>query len=462
MRVILLNLPWNENGRLGVRAGSRWPFTSEPGKDGRIHYIPFPFFLAYAASLLKKEGKDVLLIDAIAEEMQEQKLIEEAESFNPGLIVIESSTPSFVNDLRIACDIHRKLPSSQIAICGPHASVFPEEILSEYDFIDYILIGEYEYTLLDLVNHLEAAFSLESILGLAYRDGIKIAINNNRPAIDNLDDLPWPQRNGVSIYKYNDSFAGLPCPNVQMVSSRGCPFQCTYCLWPQTMYGEHRCRKRNPIKVVDEAEYLIKEFDFKAIYFDDDLFNADRDHVLGICEEIKKRKIGIPWAVMARADLMDEKLLESMFDAGLYAIKYGIESVDNNILQFCNKNMDLAKAYQIVRFTRALGIKVHLAFCLGFPGETKQTIRETLRFIEDTRPDSLQFSFATPFPGTEYFNYMDDQGLLLSKDWSDYDANYKCIVKSRDLSNKDLEKIFITLNNNPFNLKDSTGSHGIL
>lgn len=448
MRIALLNLPWNINGRFGVRAGSRWPFSSEPEKHGYISYIPFPFFLAYATSLLKREAKEARLIDAIAEGIEEQRLIEEISAYNPELIVIETSTPAFKNDLRIIHNIHRNLANCQIAICGPHASVFPEQILKEHNFIDYILIGEYEYTLLDLVHHLEDNLGSDSISGLAYREDINIRVNNPSPTIENLDNLPWPERETLPIYKYNDGFCNLPQPNVQMWTSRGCSFECIFCLWPQAMYREHKYRKRNSIDVVDEMEWLIKNFDFKAVYFDDDVFNIDRNHVLDICEEIKKRRIKIPWAAMARADLMDEGLLESMSDAGLYAIKYGIESADPNILNFCKKNMNLDKVYSIIKLTKKLGIKIHLTFCLGLPGETRQTIQKTVKFIQGIQPDSLQFSFATPFPGTDYFKYAKEKGWLLSENWSDYDGNYKCIIKTQELTSEDLERMRVGLSSN--------------
>ncbi|MFH1191636.1 MAG: radical SAM protein [Candidatus Omnitrophota bacterium] len=448
MRVLLLNLPWHENGRLGVRAGSRWSFTSKPGKDGRIHYIPFPFFLAYAAALLKKGNREVRLIDAIAAGTDESTLIEEIKSYNPGLIVVETSTPSFKNDLKIIKDIHNHLPDCQVAISGPHATVFCEQILKEYNFINYILIGEYERILSDLVNCLENNLGLDSILGLSYRKGDKIIINQSKPAIDNLDNLPWPERETLPMYKYNDAFCDLPEPNVQMWASRGCSFGCIFCLWPQVIYREHKYRKRNPVDVVDEMEYLINRFNFKAVYFDDDVFNIDRSHVLNICKGIKTRKIKIPWAAMARADLMDEELLKFLSDAGLYAVKYGIESANQDILNFCKKKMDLSKVHKVIKITKRLGIKVHLTFCLGLPGETKLTIQETTRFIQDVRPDSLQFSFATSFPGTEYFEYLKDRGWLLSGDWSDYDGNYKCIVKTEELASKEIEEIKIALSNN--------------
>lgn len=441
MRVILLNLPWEEKGRLGVRAGSRWPFTSLPEKDGRIHYIPFPFFLAHATSLLKKNDLEAGLIDAIAEGISGESFMEKVRSFNPSLAVIETSTPSFANDIDVIKNINQNLPECQIALCGPHATVFAEQILNQHDFIDYIFIGEYEYTLLDLVNSLENSLNLEPVLGLAYRENPKIRINAPRPAIDNLDSLPWPERETLSIYNYNDGFCDLPQPNVQMWTSRGCPFQCTFCLWPQALYREHRHRRRCPKDVADEMEYLIKKFDFKAIYFDDDVFNIDREHVLDICWEIKERQIKIPWAAMARADLMDEELLERMSSSGLYAIKYGIESASKDVLNSCKKNMNLEKAFRMIRYSKKLGIRVHLTFCLGLPEETRETIQETSRFILDSQPDSLQFSFATPFPGTEYFYYLEQAGLLFSKNWTDYDANHKSIIKTKDLSNQELEQI---------------------
>lgn len=441
MRIILLNLPWHENNRWGVRAGSRWPFTSEAEKNGYLKYIPFPFFLAYSTSLLKSRKKEARLIDAVAGGLDEKRVLDEISSAKPGLIVIETSTPSFNNDIRLAYEIKRKNSNSRIVLCGPHATTYAKDILKEYDHVDYILMGEYEYTLLSLVEELEGPGDLKSILGLAYRDNKDILINRPRPAIVNLDELPYPQRQLPDIYRYNDGFAGLPVPNVQMWSSRGCPFKCIFCLWPQVMYGGHKYRKRNPANVAGEMEWLIKEFNFKAVYFDDDTFNIDKTHVLGICEEIKRRKIKIPWAAMARADLMDEELLRSMAGAGLYAVKYGIESANSKILKLCKKDMNLARAEKMIKHTKSSGIKVHLTFCLGLPGETKQSIQESVDFISRTKPDSLQFSLATPFPGTEYFRYLEKNGRRLSVNWPDYDGNNKYICGMEELYNLDLERV---------------------
>ena len=440
MRVILINLPWKSGNRLGVRAGSRWPFTAVAQSEGTLSYIPFPFFLATAAALLKREKHEILLIDAIAEDLDEEQAIQKIKCFNPDLVVVETSTPSFANDIALVEEIRRNLLDSRIALCGSHATVFSEQILKSYLFVDYILKGEYEYTLLDLVSQLKNNLSLESVLGLAYRNGAGIRENPKRLAVRNLDALPWPERESLPIQYYNDGFCDLPMPNVQMMTSRGCPFSCTFCLWPQVMYGERRYRKRDPKNVAREMSYLIQRFKFKAVYFDDDVFNIDKNHVLGICHQIRKMNIKIPWAAMARPDLMDEESLGVMAESGLYAIKYGVESANKVILQGIKKNIDLDKTKRMIQATKAKGVKVHLTFCVGLPGETKESIQETKAFIEEVGPDSCQFSFATPFPGTDYFRHIERDGCLFSKNWSDYDGNTKCIVKTLALNVTDIEE----------------------
>lgn len=441
MRILLANAPWTRNGKYGVRAGSRWPFTLKPDDNGKRSYLPFPFFLAYAAALLKKNNKEIILIDAIAESMDYETFQKKVSIYGPDIIILETSTPSFENDIGIIKEITLNLRNCKIILSGSHVSVFAAEVLRNYEFVDYILMGEYEYSLFDLVNCLKSNGNLEKILGLAYRQKNGIKVNARRSAIKNIDNLPWPMREGLPMYNYNDGFCGLPTPNVQVLASRGCPYQCSFCLWPQVIYGEYIHRKRTPERVADEIQYLLREYNFKAVYFDDDVFNVDKDYAMGICNELKMRRINIPWAAMAKVDLVDEEMLENMHNSGLYAFKYGIESADQNVLQSCKKSVDLNKAEQMIRLTKDIGIKVHLTFCLGLPHETKDTVNKTIEFIDRVRPDSLQVSFATPFPGTEYFKYLKKKGHLLSDDWSDYDGNSKCIVKTDKLSADDLGKI---------------------
>jgi anaerobic magnesium-protoporphyrin IX monomethyl ester cyclase len=432
MKIILANLPWNGFFRTGVRAGSRWPHLKGPTEKD---YLPFPFFLAYAAALLKKNNFQVQLIDAIAQEKSYRRFLADIRKIKPQLIVCETSTVTLDHDLRLLEKIGQNVP---IVVCGPDINIRQPAFLDKYPFITYVLVGEYEFTLLELVRHLELGKSLEGITGLIYRSTDGIKINPPRPLVD-LDNFPWPLRQGLPLDKYNDTPGDMPVPSAQMLASRGCPYKCKFCLWPQVMYQSNAYRVRNVADVVDEMEYLVKEMGFKSIYFDDDTFNCGKDRMLELCDEIKKRNLNIPWAIMARADLMTEEILEQMRSAGLFAIKYGVESAKQELLDNISKGMDLKKTENIIRFTKMLEIRTHLTFTFGLPGETKESILKTIDLALKLDPTTVQFSIATPFPGTSFYDELREKGYILSENWAEYDGNHKSVIKSNNISQRDLE-----------------------
>lgn len=432
MRIVLANLPWKSFGKTGVRAGSRWPHLKGPAERD---YLPFPFFLAYSASLLKKHNFDVSLIDAIAQDMFYGYFLKLIKKIKPDLLVCETSTVTVEHDLGLLARIEKNIP---IALCGPDVNIRQPSFLKNYKFVDYVLVGEYEFTLLDLARHLKEHKKLDDVLGLIHRDGSDIKINPPRPLI-NLDELPWPLREGLPIERYNDSPGDLPLPSVQVLASRGCPYKCKFCLWPQVMYQSNLYRTRNIIDVVDEMEYLVKEMNFKSIYFDDDTFNIGKERMLRLCDEIKRRKLNAPWAIMARADLMDEEILENMREAGLFAVKYGIESSNQRLLDNINKNMNLKKTEDMIKLTKMLGIKMHLTFAFGLPGETKESVHKTIEFALKLDPTTIQFSIATPFPGTTFYKETKEKGYLVSENWAEYDGNYKSVIDYSNVTKKDLE-----------------------
>jgi radical SAM superfamily enzyme YgiQ (UPF0313 family) len=437
MKVFLGNPPWREGDRYGVRAGSRWPFTSRVEQGGYLSYIPFPFFLGYATALLEKNDVVVKLIDAIAEGIDNNRYLDRIREYGPDLIVHETSTPSFDVDIAIAREA-RDVSGAQLALCGPHVTIYPKEVLGEHSFVDYILLGEYEATLLDLMKSLENNSELTDVKGLAFRSNKGIIVNPRRTLV-NLDDLPWPAYHQLPMLNYNDSFAGIPTPMVNINASRGCPYRCNYCMWPHVMYAGHNYRVRNPKDVVDEMEWLVSEYGFKSVYFDDDTFNIGKRRILGLCQEIKSRGINIPWAIMARADISDEETLRGMRDVGLYAVKYGVESGSQELVNKAEKNMDLNKVKETVRITKELGIKVHLTFTFGLLGEAKETIRQTINFAKELSPDSIQFSITTPFPGTTYYETAKKRGLISAKRWADFDGASKAAIRTEDLTEKDIE-----------------------
>ncbi len=437
MKILLANLPWKCFGRTGVRAGSRWPHLK--GATER-DYLPFPFFLAYAASLLSENRFTVRLIDAIAEEMSYRSFLHAVESFKPDLFVCETSTVTLEHDLGVLRRIDSRIP---IVLCGPDVNIRKPLFLKSHEFVDYVIVGEYELTLLELAKHIRAGKDLKSVSGLIYRHQGAVVSTPGRPLAD-LDDLSWPLRQTLPMHRYNDTPGDMPIPSVQMLASRGCPYKCKFCLWPQVMYQSNSYRTRNIVDVIDEMEFLVKEMHFKSVYFDDDTFNCGKERMLALCEQIKKRKLRVPWAIMARADLMTEEILERMADAGLFAVKYGVESATQSLLDGINKNMNLSRTQEIIAFTKRLGIRTHLTFTFGLPGETKESIRKTIDMALRFDPTTLQFSIATPFPGTAFYAEMKKKGHILSETWSEYDGNHKSVLSLKDVTRKDLERAIRT------------------
>ena len=434
-KVLLANLPWQRQGRWGVRAGSRWPHIKDKSEG---NYLPFPFFLAYAASLLQKHNIEVSLIDAIAEQIPEDSFIQKILAMNFDYLVTETSIPSFYDDLNILKKISEA--GISIVLCGPNPEIYKPEFLKEHQFIDYVLYGEYEYTLLELIASLKKNKDLSRINGLIYKDDNKVVKNPARPPFD-INLLPWPYREGLPMEKYWDLPGNIPHPSAQMIASRGCPFGCNFCLWPQVIYQGNHYRIRNIDDVVNEMEYLVKEKKFESVYFDDDTFNIGKERMLKICQAIKERALqNTPWAIMARPDLMDKEILTEMKSAGLWAVKYGVESCSQSLIKNCQKKLNLEKTTHVINLTKDLGIKTHLTFCFGFLGETKETIQETIDYSLSLGPDSVQFSILTPFPGTRLFEELDRQGKILTRDWSKYDGHYNCVFKPDNLSPKDLEE----------------------
>jgi radical SAM superfamily enzyme YgiQ (UPF0313 family)/MoaA/NifB/PqqE/SkfB family radical SAM enzyme len=438
-KILLANLPWGRNGVCGVRAGSRWPHIKDVTEGG---YMPFPFYLAHSAALLKKNDFEVELCDALAEDIPRDRFIRNALMKDYELIIAETCTASLKNDLEILSCIKKE--NSIIAICGPEVSMRNPEFFEENRFIDCAMIGEYELTALELAGHIRSKMPFDNIQGIVYRDSKgKIRLNPPRPLISNLDELPWPTREGLPMSKYLDAPGDMPLPSVQMIASRGCPFQCLFCAWPQLMYGGNSYRVRSIKDVVDEMEFLVNKLNFKSVYFDDDTFNIGKNRMLQFADELisrnKENRINVPWAIMARADLMDEEILYKLRLAGLYAVKYGIESSDQNLLKNANKGMDIKNVEEMIRLTKKMGIKTHLSFTFGLPDETWYTILKTISFSMRQDPDSIQFSICTPFPGTRFYELVKKEKLLISQDPSDYDGNRKSVIKTAYLRPRDLE-----------------------
>jgi radical SAM superfamily enzyme YgiQ (UPF0313 family) len=402
--------------------------------------MPFPFFMAYAAAVLERAGKQVAVVDACAERLNDEACLSRIVKADPDLVVLETATPTIDIDLAFASKIKQRHPQVLIAFCGTHALMLEPQFLTNNEQAHFVFRGEYEMILHDLALALEDNADIGQIKGLVYRDSDgKVQDNGPRPLLKDIDSLPWPARHLFPMEVYSDRPGGIPPPSLQMWASRGCPYQCVFCVWPQIMYGGNRYRARNPVDVVDELEYCLKKWPFKSFYFDDDTFNIGKERIIRLSREIKSRKFGLPWSVMARADHVDREVLKEMKDAGLVAIKYGMESGVQDLIDASGKNLQIEQVEEALKISKDLGIEVHLTFTFGLPGETKETIRRTIKKAIEMDPLSVQFSVATPFPGTVYYADLLKKGHILTDNWEEYSGSTGAVHRTNELTKSDLD-----------------------
>jgi radical SAM superfamily enzyme YgiQ (UPF0313 family) len=434
MRVVIANPPWPGEG-YGTRSNVRWPHR----RGDKV--LTFPIYLAYAVAVLEREGFGVIGIDAVDKELGIFDFVSEIKRINPKVILLEVSTPSISYDLQTAELLKEELPETIIIFCGPHASFFHNKIIGNYIFVDVCIRGEFEFSLLDICSAIKRNEGLEKIAGITFRKRFKTIINPERNPIKSemLDNMPYPDRHFFKIENYQQAYYGGK-KTALMISSRGCPYHCSFCLWPNTLTG-HIYRTRSPKSIVDEIEYLIDNHKVDEIYFDDDTFTIDAKRVKLICKEILRRKIKIPWLCNARVDNVDFETLKIMREAGCREAFYGLESGSDEILREISKGIDTKKLFKAIRMTQKAGIVASGSFVIGLPKESHKTIKETLKFAKKAHADYVQFTLASPFPGTKLFEEVKRKGLLHINSWEDLDGCHGPILSTEYLSKNELAGI---------------------
>ncbi len=438
MKVALLNPPWKRPGHYGVRAGSRWPHFMENGN----RYMPFPFYLGYAAALLEPEGFEVAIFDGCATKENDDSYLHNVTSFAPDFIVQENATASIETDLQWAKSIKEKT-SAFLLMTGHHVNQMSDG-LEKHAFLDALAGGEWEYTVLEAAQRIRDKKNLQGLQGLIHRHGPggSIVHEPRRPNIEPLDQLPFPHRSTLDMSLYYDNPGDLPSPSLQLHGSRGCPYTCNFCVWPQVVYKDHRYRVFSAKYMADEIEQMFRHdpFPYKSYYFDDDTWNIGNRRLSDFADEIISRGLEqIPWGAMCRADTLKKSVLEKLRKAGLHAVKYGVESGNQKIVDDCGKRLNLQVLRDTVAFTHDLGIKTHLTFSFGLIGETRKTMQETLDLALELNPHTVQFSISTPFPGTEFYEYARERNLLMTTDFSAYDGLSQCVVRADRVSAQELE-----------------------
>jgi len=394
LKTLFLNPPSFENFDGG--ASSRWPATRE------IESYWYPVWLAYPAGML--EGSR--LLDANPHHVSAEETIEIGKQYE--FLVLFTSTPGFPGDMKLATAMKAANPNLKICFVGPHVTTLPVQSLNDCPAIDFIVRREFDYAVVEYAN----GKPLEEILGASYRKDGKVVHNIDRPPVVDLDALP----DVVDIYKrdmdvtrYNVPF--LLHPFVALYTTRGCPAQCTFCLWPQTLSG-HPWRKRSTDAVAREmakAKQLWPEV--KEFFFDDDTFNIQKARTIELCEKLKP--LNLTWSCTSRVTT-DYETLKAMKESGCRLLIVGFESGDPQILKNVKKGATVERARQFVKDCKKLGLAIHGDFILGLPGETKETIRRTIDFAKELNVETIQVSVAHAYPGTEFFEFAESNNFIIN------------------------------------------------
>ncbi|MFB0527937.1 MAG: radical SAM protein [bacterium] len=433
MKILIINPPWEVKDGYGCRSNTRWPHVR---KD---KHLLFPVYLGYVAAILEKEGIDTKVIDAVAEEYDSGKFVSAVSKEKPDICFIETSTPTINEDLRNAKLLKESL-NTEIFFFGAHVTTFHWEIMKENPFLTGIIRGEFEYTIRDIA--LQRPY--DEILGLTFREKIspdEIIINKDRPLIENLDELPFPAWHQFDISIY-DSFLHRS-PSIIMVTSRGCPFHCTFCLWPDVLYG-HKQRFRSPENVCKEMEILINKYGIREIKFDDDTFALNKRRVIALCNEIIKRGYHkrIVWNCFGHISQNDEELYKRMVEAGCVRISFGVESGSQKILNIINKKIDMEKARETISICRKLGLRTYCSFMIGYPHETEENIQQSINAAIRLDPDFIQASYVIPYPGTSMYSEGIEKGYIIyPKEWERY-CSCGPMISTGELSLTRIEQLY--------------------
>jgi anaerobic magnesium-protoporphyrin IX monomethyl ester cyclase len=430
MRIYMLNAPYIDNF---VRCG-RWQGVAARG--GTLY---FPIWLAYAAGVLEKEGHKVKLVDAIAWKWDKNKVLEDAKKIKPDLVVVDSNFSSLRNDINVAKMLKEGTGAVSVLV-GPPTSQFPDKILN--DGIDIVARFEYDFTLKDLAEVIENG-KIENVMGISYKENGKIIHNKNKfTSSEDLDEIPFVSEVYKEHLNIRDYFLNHALhPMVQIFTGRGCPNQCTFCSWPETLMGR-KYRVRSVDNVVDEFEYVANELPgVKEIFIEDDTFTLNKRRIRQFCEELKRRKMVISWGCQSRADL-DYDTMKVMKEAGCRLLDVGYESGNDAILRNIKKGITVNQLREFTKNAKKAKIKILADFVMGFSGETKETAEQTIRFIKEVKPDLLQVAVATPIPGTMFYDYVKENGYLLVDDLEeslDEKGFQKCIVSYPVFTKDDIE-----------------------
>ena len=407
MKTLLINPPLTASGRYGKRLGKMGPSMIPEG-------------LAAIAASAEKGGHPVKILDAMALNYSVEETLAHVVKGNFGLVGMTMLTPMFAIIRDLVQGIRRISASPKIAVGGAHPTILQAQTLQELPEIDFAAVGEGDITFVELLEALQGRRRFDSIAGLIFRDDHgKIVQNPPRKVIGDLDSLPSPARHLLPMKSYRPAASYYRrLPSYYLMTSRGCPFACTYCSQPLGRKYRHLSIGR----IIEEMETLIHQYRAKEIIFRDETFTVDKRHIERLCREIVYRRLHkkVNWSCTTRVDCVTPDLLLAMKAAGCWEIHYGFESGNQRLLDLIHKDITLEQAREAVSWTKEAGIEIKGFFMLGLPTETEAESRQTIDFAKSLGIAWAQFTLTVPFPGTPMFEMAKQSGRFLDRKWENY------------------------------------------
>jgi len=409
-----------------------YPLTENPSP---------PLGLAYLGAVLEREGVEVKVLDFVVYPYSKDFIASIINSYRPDAVCATCVTMTFNNAIEIIKDVKSIAPDLLTAMGGPHVSFCAEEMMNAYPELDLVAIGEGEDTIVEIVDALKNEKSWDDIRGIVFRRGDKLVRTKSRTTWVDVASLPAPGRHLLPLGRYRALNM-----SISMTTSRGCPFKCTFCVG-RKMVGA-KVRYRNPKDVVDELEYL-GSLGFPQVNIADDLFTANKRHCFEVCDEILSRDLKVKWSSFARVDTVSLDVLKKMKEAGCSAVSFGVESGNPEILRTIKKGITLDQVIAGIEMCNEAGIIAQVSFILGLPGETPETMNESIAFGDKLKDKGALHGFhlLAPFPGTEVREKSQELGIkILTDDWSQYHAN-RAIVATETVSREMLDEFAIAWEN---------------
>ncbi len=431
MKVVIANsLGIDSKGYYIIHSPSRW---SEGVRKKENRFVYYPWELAYCSSLLKREtGHDVKFLDGCLESLDggryTRRIIEE----DPDWLIMESASRVIEDNLRVALRV-KKETDAKLVFTGHHASAFPEYLKAKG--VDYVCIGEYEYTVLELLENKDP----RKIPGL---------YPNGRRGLLDINKLPWPEDQDVSRLSYG--MPGEPSseyPEIQAYASRGCAASCNFCVARNVYYASPNWRPRSINDLIGELKYLRGKYPrMKGIFFDEETHNGNKDFILKLTDAIVKNGLDeLKYEAMCSINKTDREILKAMKKAGYYKIRFGIETPDKEVLRRSGKMLPENDMIRNLELIKSENLKTYGTFMIGMPGSSPESDKATCTYISDTIKqgllDNVQISICTPQPGTPFYRLCADKKYLITDDFSSFDGGRIAVVSYPGYSNKKIEHV---------------------